>query len=285
MEHDVPDQWQELFYNSKQFLHNAAYQDAIIQSSLALNELTEKTVDTLNVRAMAFGKSASYDQGIRDASKMVELAPTSPKGYACMAELYAMQGKQKLAIETIEKGIQIIPQIEGGDDPVYQQLSIQRQVFLDQQNRRIDFITHLPFDILPKIMSYLPVYMRVICINVSHSWRSRIRQCSSIWRKMIIDHSDYDDARVYHNLFHVSDQVRELSLRGFIEHTPFQFLESLKFGHFTHLRTLALRRKLHLPFFLFLEEDGLNHFFLLIHLYKLKNKVAELQVKMNYFKD
>ncbi|KAG2228054.1 hypothetical protein INT45_012078 [Circinella minor] len=242
MRHDVPDQWQELFYKSNQSLRNAAYQDAVIQSSLALDELTEKTVDTLNIRAIAFGKSANYDQGIRDASRMVELAPTSPKGYTCMAELYAMQGKQKLAIEIIEKGIEKIPQTGGDEDSVYQQLSIQRQIFLDQQNQRIDLITLLPFDILPKIMSYLPTYMRVICINVSHSWRSRIRQCSSIWRKMIIDHSDYDDARVYHNLSHVSDQVRELSLRGFIEHTPFEFLKSLKIGYFTNLRTLALRR-------------------------------------------
>ncbi|KAI9249251.1 hypothetical protein BDA99DRAFT_224649 [Phascolomyces articulosus] len=253
MRHDIPNQWEEFFHNSKQSLENAAYQDAIAQCSLALDELTQKTVATLDVRAMAFGQSANYDQGMHDALQMIKLAPSFPKGYLRSGQLYAMQGKHQLAIDMYNQGIQaVIPlQSDNNNDPDYHQLFVQRQASLDQQNRRVDFITQLPFDILPKIMSYLLPYMCAVCVDVSHSWRSRIQQCSPIWRKLIIDHSDSDDAKIYHNLAHVSDQVRELSLRGFINHIPSEFLQTLATGHFTNLQSLALRRKLYLFYFIF----------------------------------
>ncbi|KAI9496818.1 hypothetical protein BDB00DRAFT_807325 [Zychaea mexicana] len=238
MRHDVPNQWEELFCNSQQSLVNASYEDALAQCSIALDELTQKTVATLDIRAAALGQSANYDQGLRDAFEMVQLAPSSSKGYLRIGELYAMQGKQGLAIDIYNKGIRTVPET----DPGYARLSIQRQLSLDQQNYKIDFITELPFDILPKIMYYLPMHMCVLCVNVSQSWRARIRQCSAVWRKMIIDNSDDDDARVYNNLSYVSDQVRELSLRGFDEYVPSQFLKTLELGRFTRLQSLALRR-------------------------------------------
>ncbi|CDH54779.1 predicted protein [Lichtheimia corymbifera JMRC:FSU:9682] len=131
-------------------------------------------------RARLFANSAQFDKALRDAAAIRTLLPGSGLGYLCMGDVYCQQGHYAAAISIYDHGLEAVPD----SDPYYQHLQQCRSVAVTSNNKRVDFISQLPLDIV--VTNILP-RMEPACLAsnelygplyVSRTWQKRIVQQS-----------------------------------------------------------------------------------------------------------
>ncbi|KAI9278334.1 hypothetical protein BDA99DRAFT_531096 [Phascolomyces articulosus] len=112
------------------------------------------------------------------------------KGYLEVAKLYSCQGNQQGAVELLEKGLCTITS-KANAHVLRQQLDAIKA----QRDRRIDFISQCPYEIVCNIVGYLDNHQVhfIHCIDVSQGWRSKLLSCSSMWHQLMINASYQTD--------------------------------------------------------------------------------------------
>ncbi|KAJ8652712.1 hypothetical protein O0I10_011657 [Lichtheimia ornata] len=153
----------------------------IATATETLQQLTRQFVKVLNERAMLLANSAQFDTALRDAAAIVALLPGSALGYLCMGVVYCQQGHHAAAISIYDQGLEAVPE----SDAYYQQLHQHRLTAVANSNKRVDFISRLPFDvvvtnIIPRMdqRAYLDPDVLYEPLYVSHTWQERILQQS-----------------------------------------------------------------------------------------------------------
>ncbi|KAJ8657582.1 hypothetical protein O0I10_006646 [Lichtheimia ornata] len=145
-------------------------------------------LSTLNLSALELSKLANFDAALHDANIMQQTSPTSALGYIRAAAIYSEQGKQHDAIDVCTKGLSLVDT----NDTHYAILQQVKHVAMRRQNKRIDFISQLPVEIvvtriIPLFMDcdFLDLSIPYAYMHVSKVWRDRIHECFGGLRFMV----------------------------------------------------------------------------------------------------
>ncbi|KAJ8652713.1 hypothetical protein O0I10_011658 [Lichtheimia ornata] len=149
----------------------------IASATETLQETAHQFVQVLNERAMLLANSAQFDTALRDAAAIKTISPESGLGYLCMGDVYCQQGHHAAAISIYDQGLEAVPEC----DAYYQQLHQHRLTAVANNNKRVDFISRLPFDVV--VTNIIPrmqpdFYSESSCklLYMSRAWQERILQ-------------------------------------------------------------------------------------------------------------
>ncbi|KAI9252274.1 hypothetical protein BDA99DRAFT_520605 [Phascolomyces articulosus] len=193
---------------------------------------TNKTNDRNQYSARYY---KTLNQEINETLKVINSNPTDPAGYKHAAKLYSIQGQQHTALFILDKGMNAI------SSPLDQLiLRPQKDIIHARLERRIDFLTQCPYEIVNNIIVQLDNQnprAKYICIEVSRAWRQKILSLHYLWKDLSFD----DGTLTTQNyplqvLPHVDNLVERLNISG----TFHIGIELLKNYTFSSLKTLEL---------------------------------------------
>ncbi|KAJ8652703.1 hypothetical protein O0I10_011648 [Lichtheimia ornata] len=150
----------------------------IVAATKTLQQTAHQFAKVLNERARLLANSAQFDAALHDAAAIRAMIPRSGIGYLCTGDVYCQQGNHAAAIVIYHRGLKSVPK----SDACYQQLQQHRKDAIANNNKRVDFVSRLPLDIVvtniaPRLEPYHyersehhePLY-------VSRAWRKRFLQ-------------------------------------------------------------------------------------------------------------
>ncbi|KAJ8657600.1 hypothetical protein O0I10_006664 [Lichtheimia ornata] len=153
-----------------------------------MTQSPECMLSTLNLSALELSKLANFDAALHDANVMQQTSPSSAIGYIRPAIIYSEQGKQLQVIDVCTKGLSLADT----KDTHHATLQHAKDVAMQRQNKRIDFISQLPVEIV--VTRLIPLFIRNDLLDssipnaymhVSKVWRDRIHGCFGGLRFMV----------------------------------------------------------------------------------------------------
>ncbi|KAJ8652705.1 hypothetical protein O0I10_011650 [Lichtheimia ornata] len=176
--------WSQLLKHSIVTAEHSNGKNRIAATTETLQQTVQLLVEVLNERAKLLANSAQFEAALRDSAAIRALLPGSGLGYMCMGDVYCQQGHHAAAISIYDQGLQAVPE----SDPCYQQLQQQRMKAVANNDKRIDFISQLPLDvvitnIVPRMEpAYLESDVLYEPLYVSRSWQeSLLQQPKGLW--------------------------------------------------------------------------------------------------------
>ncbi|KAJ8652717.1 hypothetical protein O0I10_011662 [Lichtheimia ornata] len=167
--------WTELLKNTIVTAQHGNGSNRIATATETLQQTAQRFVEVLNERARLLANSAQFDTALRDAAAIRAIFPGSGLGYLCNGDIYGQQGHYDAAISIYDQGLEAVPV----SDPCYQQLQQHRMTAVSSNNKRVDFISRLPLDIV--VTNILPRVDHLYCSNtpceflyISRAWQERI---------------------------------------------------------------------------------------------------------------
>ncbi|KAI8148977.1 hypothetical protein BJV82DRAFT_590255 [Fennellomyces sp. T-0311] len=174
------------------------------QQDERINELSA----TLKLRTATWRKTTDLTDALREASSTMVNTPNKVDGYLYAGTLYSIQGRQHNAIQVFEKGMELV----SPDDPEYTLFKQLKGLADSLLQRRIDFIAHIPYDVLCNIIGYLDAPSAGNCTFVCRYWRNTLLECPEPWRVVNISRSAQNQLTPLNLLPTVSRHVERLSL-------------------------------------------------------------------------
>ncbi|KAI9264855.1 hypothetical protein BDA99DRAFT_558968 [Phascolomyces articulosus] len=182
--YDVTDPCRFPFDQAITAIDKTEYKDAIDTATFGLDDLIKKQIALLDVRAKAFGLVNDFDNGIKDAMQMIQLMPSIALGYLRCGDLYSVRCNHKQAYSIYKQGYHATD--KANPDRALLKERYEREQ--SQLDRRVDFITQLPFDLLPIVMERFAPRDLLKLLDVSRRWRYRLsEECASLWSTVMID--------------------------------------------------------------------------------------------------
>ncbi|CDH54769.1 predicted protein [Lichtheimia corymbifera JMRC:FSU:9682] len=151
--------------------------DLIATITWDLKQCSKTFVQLLYDRATAFAACAQFSLAERDANAMRAIDPSSPLGYLCGGYIFELQGHQKAAIDMYDEGLRSVP----WDDLGYILLEKARHEAKCLDNKRIDFISQLPLDVVAK-----NIVPRILDHGSSSSSSLLLQQVSRVWQERVL---------------------------------------------------------------------------------------------------
>ena len=215
------------------------YHSAIHEASFAISVLFERHyIALLDKRSYAYAMQCDFKAALEDAYEMIKYAPRSAKGYLRAGHLYAMEGKQTQVIQICQRGIETVPNHHHG----YRLLK-EHKVLAEYKNaKRIDFIARLPLETAFSVFMQLDRGEKGIALTVSKTWRDRLLLCSPAWSKLTSTGCK-PDMIIAKAINRIGPHVQTLLLACKTDTLRNLYLNHMKEGTFTHLKTLILTRK------------------------------------------
>ncbi|CDS10653.1 hypothetical protein LRAMOSA11139 [Lichtheimia ramosa] len=215
------------------------YQQLVYDSTTELVQPIQCILSALDRRSMALSKCASYESALRDANLMQRLSSTSTIGYIREAMIYSEQGKQRHVIRVCNRALSIVNTNDHGYDTL-QRIKIHAQ---QRANRCVDFISHLPIDILTTTL--IPMFMKAgdrldACkpcpyLHVSHLWRDRIMQHIDGLDFVIQERNEMD---TFPQLIEFAQHTKSLCVKKYSQGTWLGYL--LRSNDFCSLQKLSV---------------------------------------------
>ncbi|KAJ8652696.1 hypothetical protein O0I10_011641 [Lichtheimia ornata] len=169
--------WPELLKDTNVTAQHGNDSNRIAAATKTLQQTAHQFVEVLNERARLFSNGAQFDTALRDAAAIRAILPRSGLGYLCAGDVYCQQGHHAAAVTIYDQGLEAVPE----SDAHYQQLRQHRMTAIANNNKRVDFISQSPLDIV--ITNIVPrmqpkFYSESSCeyLFVSRAWRERILQ-------------------------------------------------------------------------------------------------------------
>ncbi|KAJ8657585.1 hypothetical protein O0I10_006649 [Lichtheimia ornata] len=199
------------------------YTTIVYDSTTRLHQLIDSILSALNERVIGFTKLANFDAALGDVSIIQQLSPSSALGYLCAASVYKEQGKQLQVIDICNKGLDVVDP----NDTDYSTLQQMKADAMQYQNKRIDFITDLPWDLvtttlLPTFVdddSPLDASRACPYLYVCKQWRDLILQHSNGLRFEIGPNEEQADPRQQWQLVTFARHIKALHLRRYTKGT------------------------------------------------------------------
>ncbi|KAJ8657584.1 hypothetical protein O0I10_006648 [Lichtheimia ornata] len=223
------------------------YAKLVHDSTTRLHEPIHSILSALNERVIGLTKLANFESALRDAKVMQQLSPSSPLGYICAASVYKEQGKQLQVMNICNKGLVVVDP----KDSDYATLQHNVADAMQRQNRRVDFITKLPFDIvttmlLPMFVDDSPLDASTPCpyLYVCKQWRDLILHYSNGLRFEIGYKEEQADPQQRWQLVTFARHIKALHLHryskgpwlsGLLHDNDFCSLRELYIGGFSSL--------------------------------------------------
>ncbi|KAJ8652397.1 hypothetical protein O0I10_011977 [Lichtheimia ornata] len=247
--------WSELLKNTNLTAQHGNDGNRIATATETLQQAVHHFAKVLNDRAKLLANSAQFDAALRDAAAIRALLPRSGIGYLTTGDVYCQQGHHAAAITIYDQGLEAVPE----SDPCHQQLQQQRMTAIANNNKRIDFISRLPLDIV--VTNIIPrVQCQVYCdilseyLYVSRAWQERfLKQPNGLYYYFGSEnHRSYQQANEFwHHLFSNKEDTFKM---GYPQLGPFApYIQSLRVPmgdillddlfsrvHFSNLRVLDI---------------------------------------------
>ncbi|KAJ8658032.1 hypothetical protein O0I10_006303 [Lichtheimia ornata] len=148
-----------------------------------IDQLACQLMEKLNERSTAMANGGQFQLALRDAEAIQFIYPSSSLGYLRAGTIYQQQGRQKEAVAIYQEGLVNVP----SSDACYTSLQMQQADASNAANKRIDFISRLPLElvasgILPLVFHRCKLEADVPCpyLYVSRTWRQRILNCNNL---------------------------------------------------------------------------------------------------------
>ncbi|CDH54797.1 predicted protein [Lichtheimia corymbifera JMRC:FSU:9682] len=167
--------WSELLKKTNVTAEHANDGNRIAATTESLKQAVAQLIMVLNERAQLLANSAQFDKALRDAAAIRAILPGSGLGYLTTGDVHCQQGRYAAAISIYDQSLETVPE----SDAYYQRLQQHRIAAATNNNKRIDFISGLPLDIvitniLPRIEPDCTSFTSFEPLDVSHAWRERI---------------------------------------------------------------------------------------------------------------
>ncbi|KAI9498075.1 hypothetical protein BDB00DRAFT_497702 [Zychaea mexicana] len=194
----------------------------------------------------------------RLAQQWIQRFPHTAQAYMTSGDIYVMQGNCHQAAKVYKLGQEqeqrlFTPiSLSPSSTSLHVMFECKLKTVRAQRDKRIDFISELPFDVATSFLPFLPITCRIECMSVSKTWWERISECSSAWRtavvpdlttahKEAIDYNCYNSDILFHHIQHRGVQyVRELQLGPYLGRYDLnQWLRGCD-HRFKHLETLVI---------------------------------------------
>ncbi|KAI9261453.1 hypothetical protein BDA99DRAFT_511398 [Phascolomyces articulosus] len=245
--------WDRQITDTEEALAKDDYNDAIRQSTKALDNLFLQASTMVRVRSRAWGRKGDLSKQIKDATLALEWTPRDAEAYLHCGRLYAAQGNQQKAMDVFEKGLSIVSSSsssssrENDNDNEILSNTFKAEIYEAKARlfQRIDFFAKCPYDIFTNVVKLLPVDALNECASVNRAWRSKILSCPSAWREFNFDDNFYDTYQqdeppiesLASLLPQVTQHVEDLTLRT---NTTFiaKMVQLMREKRFSSLRTL-----------------------------------------------
>ena len=214
------------------------YSQILQVTSEALLHIHEALVSMLDLRAYVLLMKGKFSEAIKDAEDLISYEPVLATGYLRLGDLYQMQGKQQSAINMYDIGLRSA----SVEHPDYIRIINSKELAVQKDEKRIDFLASLPTEIVDDIITLLPTQSRYVYLQVSSIWRSKIFECTNIWKKFSCDtiaEDDYLTSAVPYFAAHVEELTIDTRKRRAFLH----YLRTMKNGNFAKLRSLRLDSK------------------------------------------
>ena len=191
-------------------LDTERYTEAIAQSSSWINQFPNPPAEIVELRALAYEKTANNACELEDALLLIKINPETANGYLRAAKIFSIQGKQQKAIDVLNDGFNIC-----ADKSQRKRLQQQLDQATERFERRIDFITHVPYDILCNILSHFTfVNTPFICTDVCSAWYTKVRGCHIPWQNVELSYQtlEYTNNRLHDILPKITHHIRHLKI-------------------------------------------------------------------------
>ncbi|KAI7874295.1 hypothetical protein K492DRAFT_211655 [Lichtheimia hyalospora FSU 10163] len=217
------------------------YAQLVDDSTQQLHQSLESILSALDERALGLAKCANFDAALGDANVLQHMLPSSAVGYLRAAMIYSEQGKQRHVVDICNQGLENVDPT----DPHYDSLQRTKADAEQRANKRIDFISQLPVDIV--VTKLIPLLMQDTVVNaferhpymsISNQWRDRIMQCFGGLRVMVDQPYDRNRDR-YSQVAQLSQNTETMYIEWSSEGTWFSDL--LCDNDFGSLRKLIIR--------------------------------------------
>lgn len=158
-------------------MHQGQDDTIMATTSDTITKLASQLIEPLDTRAKALANGAQFDLALRDAAMMRALAPTSALGYLRAGSIYQQQGHQQAAMNMYKQGLMAVDPT----NPWYSRLKTSYAAALEVQEKRVDFMSKLPADIvsmaiIPLLFESYELRQDTVCphFNVCRTWCQRI---------------------------------------------------------------------------------------------------------------
>ena len=224
--------WSELQHSSKKLLVDNNYDAALDTCRKALDQLDVTRATILETVSIAYMKKSKFSQALEVAEKMIEYTPTLAIGYLQAGDTLAAQGRHKHAIDVYGRGLAQA----SIDDDHYASLQKHKAASQAQLDKRVDFITRLPNDVVQIIVALLSAHITalVISMDVSTTWRQIICDCPRGWSCIMPL-----DKVIFPFVPMIGHHIRKMSVTEFFD--PSLLLKSVIDGQFCSLESLNLQ--------------------------------------------
>ena len=230
-------------------IDNLDYKLAVELASVTIDQIRRSLLFTvLEHRAYALAKINKFEAAIQDAKEMIAIEPTLLRGYLVLCNIYAVQGKQQHVIDVYETALQ---NISDHSSPLKQQqqqqlLFQEKNKAVEQNKKRVDFISKLPKELLYSIFSQLDQRSKSICCwDVSKTWRNILLKKSMVWSTLNVD-DDEDQVttrRISKFLPHISTHIRTLMVDTKYHDICSRYLVGIFKGCLNNIKPLQLKSK------------------------------------------
>ncbi|KAJ8657990.1 hypothetical protein O0I10_006261 [Lichtheimia ornata] len=231
--------WTDLCKQPTQAVSTEKYAAIVYDATTQLHQPIHSMLTTLDRRAMALSKLANFESALRDANVMQQISPSSPLGYVRAADIYSEQGKQRHVIDVCTRGMMMVDR----DDMHYDLLQRAKDNAIQRQDKRIDFISELPIDIvattfLPMIAGDSPLDSLKPCpyLHVSNAWRNYFLRYSDGLRFETGDEEEEEDLEKCTQLVRFARHIKALHVGRYSKGTWLSDL--LRENDFSSLREL-----------------------------------------------
>ncbi|KAI7859537.1 hypothetical protein BDC45DRAFT_530768 [Circinella umbellata] len=218
-------------------LERLNYQGAINCASLGIMDLFDSMMALLDLRALTYGKTMQIDKGLLDAQQMIRYAPTMAAGYLRAGNLYTLNSKYQEAMQIYKQGLQAIP-----EHLSHERVTLQKgyDTAKARQERRIDYISKLPFDIACHVIDYLPMYSLLQALGVSKEWRDRLTSYTKVWKHTQLSRSSATDTlkSEINNIECISQYIEKLELNNLNNEDCENIIMMMMKGNYENIKTL-----------------------------------------------
>ncbi|KAG2227388.1 hypothetical protein INT45_004344 [Circinella minor] len=164
---------------------NQEQNDKVIEeSNRMLADLKSIEINVMKFQMNAWKNKGNLNQQLKYAKIIIEQAPKDSIGYINAAEVYSMRGQQVRARAITNRGMIYVRKIDKDGHAKLRKLD---QDALCQISKRIDFIAELPYDLACMVANCFQFESLGEYIMVSRTWRERLLQYPTIWRRWTYD--------------------------------------------------------------------------------------------------
>ncbi|CDH61005.1 predicted protein [Lichtheimia corymbifera JMRC:FSU:9682] len=192
-------------------IDNPASNVDLDQSTTTVYDCVQKLVSALDGRASLLADCGQLNVAMEDATTVMTFVPWSPIGYLYAGNIYGLRGQHYSAIRVYEQALKHVSRM----DPRYQQLVTAMASSYDVVNKRIDFVSELPLEVvtsnlIPRIFGHqalITIGEEEGYLDVCSTWRQRIAMTGGlefvIWPRLLAE-------RDYHHIQDMAPYIKAL---------------------------------------------------------------------------